>query len=127
MRILRSVIGPETPFVAATHAEMLQSRGIGAELVGDDHRRHRTLALQQLADQPDGRSPVASALDQHIQDLAFVVAARQRYIRSQRIRTTISSRCHCAEVQSKSAAPFGRHNFASRISVASAIRRARPL
>jgi hypothetical protein len=49
--------------------------------------------LKQLAYQPQRRPAVAPPLNQHVEDLAFVVDARHRYIRSPAIRTTISSRC----------------------------------
>ena len=57
----------------AINAEMLQGSRIGAELVGDNHRRHETLLLEQLAHQLQRRSFVAPALNQHVEDFAFVV------------------------------------------------------
>jgi hypothetical protein len=54
--------------------------------------RRETLLLEQLAHQPQRRPGVASALDQHVKDLAFVVDDPPQYIPSAAIRTTISSR-----------------------------------
>ena len=41
-----------------------------------------------------GRAPVSPALNQDVEDLAFVIDGAHRYIRLPAIRTTISSRCH---------------------------------
>src|SRR4051794_4168782 len=73
MRVLRAIIGAQAAFVATSHAEMPQTRGVGPELVGHDHRRCEAVSLQQLAHQLHRRSPVAPPLDQYIEDLAFVV------------------------------------------------------
>ena len=73
MGILRSVVRPQAAFVMTAETEMLEGRGVGSRLVGDDQRRLEAVALQQLAHQLHGRVPVAPALDQHVEDLAFVV------------------------------------------------------
>jgi hypothetical protein len=54
---------PETP----------ERRGVGAQLVGDQQFGRETLLLEQLAHQPQRRPGVASALDQHVEDLALAV------------------------------------------------------
>jgi hypothetical protein len=46
-------------------------RGCGERLVGDQQFRREALLLEKLAHQPQHRSAVAAALDQHVQDLAL--------------------------------------------------------
>jgi len=53
--------------------ETAQRRSVGAQFVGDQQFRRETLLLEQLAHQPQRRPGVASALDQHVEDLALVV------------------------------------------------------
>src|SRR5438270_9943921 len=47
--------------------------GVGAQLVGDHQFRHEALFLEQLADYPQRRPTIASALDQDIENLALMV------------------------------------------------------
>src|SRR5271165_2347883 len=48
------------------------SIAVGAQLVGDHKFWRETLLLEQLAHQPQRRPTVASALDQHVENLALV-------------------------------------------------------
>jgi hypothetical protein len=50
-----------------------ERRGIGAQLIGDQQFRREALFLEQLAHQPQRRSSVASALNQHVEDLTLVI------------------------------------------------------
>ena len=63
------------------------------QLVGDQRFGRETFLLDQLAHQPQRRPTIAPALNQHVEDLAFVVDGTPQYVRSPAIRTTISSRC----------------------------------
>src|ERR1700741_299507 len=73
MRVLRSVVSPEAGFMRAGQPEMPKRRAVGAQLVGYQKLRRKSLLSEQLAHQPQGRMGVAPALNQHVEDLAFVV------------------------------------------------------
>src|SRR5260370_4098760 len=73
MRMLRPVILPKLLLMPTGQSETPKRRGVGAELVGDQQFRRETLLLEQLAHQPQPRTGVASALDQHVEDLALVI------------------------------------------------------
>jgi hypothetical protein len=49
---------------------------LGERLVGDQQFRREALLLEKLAHQPQYRSAVAAALDQHVQDLALMVVPK---------------------------------------------------
>jgi len=73
---------------------MPEGSAVGAQLVGRHPRRREALFAEQLVHQLDGRRPVATTLDQDLEDLALVVdGTRPRYMCLPAIRTTISSRC----------------------------------
>ena len=91
MRVFGAIVPAQPLLVRAGQPQTPERRGVGAQLVGDQQFGCEALLLEQLAHQPQRRPSVASALDQHVEDLALT--ARQRYIRSPAIRTTISSRC----------------------------------
>jgi hypothetical protein len=55
--------------------------------IGDRRLRCHTLLLEQLPHQVAGCGLVPAALDQHVQDLAFVIDRRHRYSRSPAIHT----------------------------------------
>src|SRR5271166_2323510 len=73
MRILRPIVFPKPLLMLAGQSQTPERRGVGAQLVGDQQFRRETLLLEQLAHQPQRRPGVASALDQHVEDLALVV------------------------------------------------------
>ena len=54
-------------------SETANRRSVGAQLVGDDKFCCETLLLEQLAHQPQRPPDVASALNQHVENLALVV------------------------------------------------------
>src|SRR5215469_15270698 len=81
--------------MATGQSQTSERGGVGAQLVGDQQFRHEALLLQRFADQPWRRPTVASALDEHVENLTLVIhgTPRHRYIRSPAMRTTISSKC----------------------------------
>jgi hypothetical protein len=52
---------------------MPERRGVGAQLVSDQQSGCEPLLLEQLTPQPQRRASVASALNQHVEDLALVI------------------------------------------------------
>jgi hypothetical protein len=54
-------------------SETPERRRIGAQLVGDQQLRREALLLEKLAHQPQRCPSVAPALNQHVEDLAFIV------------------------------------------------------
>jgi hypothetical protein len=73
MRVLHPVVSPEALFVRTGQPEMSKRRAVGAQLVGDQQFRRKSLLFEQLAHQSQGRQGVAPALNKHVEDLAFVV------------------------------------------------------
>jgi hypothetical protein len=55
---------------------MPEGGAVGAQLVGRHPGRREALFAEQLAHQLDGRRPVATTLDQDLEDLALVVDGR---------------------------------------------------
>ena len=93
MRILRPIVFPKPLLMPTGQSKTPERGGVGAPLVGDQQFRHEALLLEQLAHQPQRRPTVASALDQHVEDMPSSSTARQRYVRLPAMRTTISSKC----------------------------------
>ena len=54
-------------------AKLPESSAVGAQLVGDQQPRREALFAEQLAHEPECRLPVATALNQHVEDLTLVV------------------------------------------------------
>ena len=73
MRILRPIVFPKPLLMPTGQSKTPERGGVGAQLVGDQQFRHEALLLEQLAHQPQRRPTVASALDQHVEDLALVI------------------------------------------------------
>ena len=73
MRVFRPIVLPLAQDVVGAEAELASGKPIGFEPVGDELSRRRALILELLTHQPRGRGPIASALDQHVQHLAFAV------------------------------------------------------
>jgi hypothetical protein len=71
--ILRAIVLPEPLFVRAGQVEVPERRSIGAELVGYQQFRREALFPEKLAHQPERRPLVASALNQHVEDLTLMV------------------------------------------------------
>ena len=57
----------------ARQAQVPDSSSVGAKFVGRQQFRHKALFPDQLAHQPECRPLVAPALNQHIENLAFVI------------------------------------------------------
>ena len=57
---------------------MSEGSAVGAQLVGRHPGRREALFAEQLAHQLDGRRPVATTLDQDLEDLALVVDGTPR-------------------------------------------------
>jgi hypothetical protein len=57
----------------AGQPQLPERRAVGAQLVSHQQFRHKPLLSEKLAHQPQCRPTVAAALDQHVEDLAFVV------------------------------------------------------
>jgi hypothetical protein len=53
--------------------DLLLGRGVALQLVGDEHKRGSTLLFEKLSQQPLGRSLVAPALDENIENEAVLV------------------------------------------------------
>ena len=73
MRILRPVVFPKPLLMPIGQLQISERAGVGAQLVGDQQFRRETLFLQQFAHQPQRRPTVASALDQHVENLALLI------------------------------------------------------
>jgi hypothetical protein len=73
MRVLGPIIPPQSLLMRTGQAKVPKSRAVRTQLVGYQQFRSEAQFLEQLAHQPQRRAFVALALDQHIEDLAFVV------------------------------------------------------
>ena len=73
MRILRPIVLPKPLLMPAGQSQTPERRCVGAQLVGDQQFRHKPLPSEKLAHQSQRRPAVAATLDQHVEDLAFVV------------------------------------------------------
>jgi hypothetical protein len=81
MRILRPIVLSKPLLMPTGQLQMPERGGVGAQLVGDYKFWCETLLLEQLAHQLQRRPDVASALNQHVENLPSWSTARQRYIR----------------------------------------------
>jgi hypothetical protein len=93
MRILRPIVFPKPLLMPTGQSKTPERGGVGAQLVGDQQFRHEALLLQQLAHQPQRRPTVASALDQHVEDLALVIDGAPEISPLAAMRITMSSKC----------------------------------
>ena len=57
----------------AGQPQSAERRGVGAQLVGYQQLLCEALFSHELAHQPQRRSAVAAALDQHVEDLALMI------------------------------------------------------
>jgi len=73
MRIFGSIVLPQPLLMRAGQSQTPERGGVRAQLVGDQQSRCEALLLEQLAHQPQRRPAVASALNQYVKDLAFMV------------------------------------------------------
>jgi hypothetical protein len=73
MRILGAIILPEPLLMQAGQLQSPECRTVGPQLVGYQQFRYKPLLSKKLAHQPQRRPAGAATLDQHVEDLAFVV------------------------------------------------------
>jgi hypothetical protein len=74
MRVLRSIVLPQATWsMAISAAELTDCSAIGSQAVGDDRLRTHVLVFQQLPEELPGGTLVASRLDEHVEDFAFVI------------------------------------------------------
>ena len=71
MAALRPVVHPLASVVNGGEPHLLESRGVGLEMVGDEMAWSKALLLQKLAHQFLGSSLVPAGLDQAVKNLAF--------------------------------------------------------
>jgi hypothetical protein len=72
MRILRPVVFPKSLIMPTGQSQVSDRGSVGAQLVGTI-----ALLLEQLAHQRQRRPSVASALNQHVENLALVCIPRR--------------------------------------------------
>src|SRR5215467_6708836 len=73
MRVFGSIILPQPLLMRTGQSQTPECAGVGAQLVGDQQVGSEALLLEQLAHQSQRRPSVAPTLNQHVEDLAFVV------------------------------------------------------
>jgi hypothetical protein len=73
MGVFSAIILSEASLVRAGEAQLPESRAVGAQLVGDQQLRCEALFLEYFAHQPECRLRIAPTLNEHVEDLAFVV------------------------------------------------------
>jgi hypothetical protein len=73
MRVFGSIILPQPLLMRTGQSQTPERAGVGAQLVGDQQLGSEALLLEQPADQSQRRPSVAPTLNQHFEDLAFVV------------------------------------------------------
>ena len=73
MRVFGPIVFAQPLFMRADQSQTPKRRGVGAKLVGDQQLRRKSLLLEKLAHQPQRGSAVAPALNQHVEDLTFVI------------------------------------------------------
>jgi hypothetical protein len=59
--------------MVAGKPEVSEGSAVGAQLIRDHPFRREALLSHQLAHEPDGSAPVSPALNQDVEDLAFVI------------------------------------------------------
>jgi hypothetical protein len=73
MGIFGAIVLPQSLLMTAAQLEVPEGRAVGAKLVGREQFRRETLLPEELAHQPEYSPLVAAALNQHVENLAFVV------------------------------------------------------
>ena len=81
MRVFGSIVFAQPLLMRAVQSQTPERRSVRAQLVGDQQFGCEALLLEQLTHQPQRRPSVASALDQHVEDLALVVHGPPESIR----------------------------------------------
>ena len=73
VRVFGPIVFAKSLLMVAGEPEVVEGSAVGAQLIGDHHLRREGLLSQQLAHEFDGRALVPPALNQCVEDLAFVV------------------------------------------------------
>ena len=73
MAALRPVVHPFPSVVNGGKPHLLESRGIGLEIVGDEMARGKALLLQKLAHEFPGSAFVPAGLNQAVKNLALTI------------------------------------------------------
>jgi hypothetical protein len=73
MGIFNAFVLSEALLMRARQPQLPEGRSVRAQFIGDQQFSARSLAFEKLAHQPQRRALVAAALDEHIEDLAFVI------------------------------------------------------
>ena len=73
MGVFGTIVFSEASIMRTAQTQLPESRTVGAQLVGNQQLRCEALLLKQLAHQPECRLRIAPTLNEHVEDLAFVV------------------------------------------------------
>ena len=73
MGVFSTIVFSEALIMRAGQAQLPESRAVGAQLVGDQQLRCEALFLEQLAQQPECRLRIATALNEHVENFALMV------------------------------------------------------
>src|SRR6266498_159147 len=73
MRVLGSIVLPQALLMVAGKPKMPEGSAVGAQLVSRHFLRREALLAEQLAHELDGCALVPSALNQDLEDLAFMI------------------------------------------------------
>jgi hypothetical protein len=96
MGVFGAIVFSKASIMTAGEAQLPESRAVRAQLVGDQQLRCEALFLEYFAHQPECRLRISPTLNEHLEDLAFMVDGAPQIHLFPAIRTTISSRCHRA-------------------------------
>ena len=73
VRVLGPIVLPESLLMVARQPDVPEGSAVRAQLIGYHRLWREALFSQQLAHQLDGRTPVSLALNQYVEDFAFVI------------------------------------------------------
>ena len=73
VRVLGPIVLPEPLLMLALQPDVPDGSAVRAQLIGYHRLWREALFSQQLAYQLDGRTPVSLALNQYVEDFAFVI------------------------------------------------------
>ena len=73
VRVLGPIVLSQPLLMVTGKPEVLEGSAVRAQLIRDHSFWRETLLSHQLAHELDGRTPVSPALDQDLEDLAFMI------------------------------------------------------
>src|SRR5580693_3590346 len=73
VRVLGAIVLSQALLMVTGKPEVPEGSAVGAQLIRDHLFRREPLLSHQLAHELDGRAPVSPALNQDVEDLAFVI------------------------------------------------------